>query len=171
MPATTPRPYWRALHRTLHELCRFLDSLIPVIPPGRPTIISAREEYAVAGSKFVYTVKAPDLVAREDVVSLKLYVSLDGDQQPAIDVALGSTAEVEAIQDQAVALEFSAIDESGNESPHGPALSFTATDTVAPSAPGQPVILASREVFDDATPPIDSGGETPEPTPEPGPTP
>jgi hypothetical protein len=123
-----------AINRLAHDVRALTKQLVRMSRPSRPSGLAAQLIGEIM-DVLKYSVTA-DPVADGDVVSRRLTVRVNGEQQsqnthPRETVDFGT---VDVAQDAAVEIELVDIDDAGNASP--PLVSsFTAVDTLAPTAP------------------------------------
>jgi hypothetical protein len=101
-----------------------------------------------------------------DVVQRELSVTIgDATVVQVLDGA-ATEAKVLAQHNDAVSLKLTDVDRAGNRSPDSPTLTFTATDTFPPPAPGTLAVTSVVEVDDvPPTQPPTPPAPPPEPTP------
>lgn len=125
------------LHARLREL---LKAALRPPRPALPYRFLLRE----INDMLIYGI-APATPTVQDVVSHELAVSVDGGVPTNHTVAPGGSIEL-ALADNATATVAQVdIDDAGNRSELGAPLTFTASDTLPPPAPGVPTVQLLRE--------------------------
>ncbi len=126
------------LQQLLRELRDSLRAWWDVPPtPARPVVTVMGED--AVGLKYKATLPAPGAA---DVATRKLSITENGTER-VVDLAGDAlAAEFTVARDAAVSVKLADVDGSGNASPFGEPVAFTATDTFAPPAPGPLTIEA-----------------------------
>lgn len=118
--------------------------------PGRPLDPVLVRETAV-GLVYQFPLPPPHPDTIDDVRLRRLAVSVNGADRAPIEVAFDPNAadnpvpEGEFQQGDEVTVALIDVDDAGNSSPPSPPYSFTAADTLPPSAPDQPSAVLVRE--------------------------
>ncbi len=129
----------------------FLRSLVNPTHAAPFGVRLIREE----GPMLFYKVNLPPPVDA-DVVTRELSVFVNGVTDPTMVVEVTDATELSFNQGDNVSLVLTDVDDAGNRSAPSAALSFVATDSLAPQQPGDMTVELVRE---------DSDTVPPEPTP------